>query len=354
MRPALRLALALAALAPASALGQGARVSGTVVDAETGAPLPGAHVFAAGTSVGDAADGAGRFAFSARPGPARLTATMLGYTTAQADRPLAPGDTVAVAFRLSPSAVPLGEVDVVTSPDAAWARALRVFRPVFLGATPNAERTAVLNPEVLDLSYERGRALEASAAVPLVVRNEALGYELTFYDFRLEAEGADRAWGSVLAYRDLCGGGACGPGVEAARARAYAGSVDHFLTSLVRGRLDEAGFAVRRVSGPGRHGGALLGAIGKLFGLGGDDAVEARPAPHGWDVETGGALRVAFDGEPAAHGGGPQVSWLTAEGGVLRLGPDGVPLDPDAFVRYGHWDLERVADAVPRDYRPPE
>ena len=358
----MRLRLASAALVLAAApalvpvgLAQSARVSGTVVDAETGAPLPGAHVFASGTSAGAAADRAGRFAFSVRPGPARLTATMLGYGTSQEDRLVRDGDSLSVAFRLAPDAVTLGEVEVVQTRDAAWARALSVFRPTFLGATPNAERTALVNPEVLDLSYERRRGLEAAARVPLVVRNEALGYELTFYDLELETRDADRAWRATLAYRDLCDGRACGAAVAVARDRAYAGSVDHFLVSLVRGRLAEEGFEVRRVSGPGRHGGSLFSAIGELLGLGDDDddgAVEVRPAPHGWNVEADGALRVAFDGEPDADGG-PQVSWLTAEGGVLRLSPDGFPLDLDDVVRYGHWDSERVADAVPRDYRSP-
>ena len=347
----LALSLALAA-APRA---QAARVTGTVTDAETGAPLPGAHVFVSGTSVGDAADARGRFEIAVDPGPARLTATMLGYGTAQTDRLLRDGDAVSVAFRLPPDELALAEVEVVGSRDPAWARALARFRPVFLGVTPNAERTALANPGVLDLAYEPGRSLEAVARAPLVVRNDALGYEVTFYDLHLTAARADWAWIATVSYRDLCDERACGERVAADRARAYRGSPDHFLRALVQGRLGDAGFEARRVGGPGRHGGSLFGAVGKLLGLGGgDDGVEVRPTPFGWEVETGGALRVEYGRERDGRDGedGPQVSWLVADDGVLRLSRDGALLEPDDVVRYGYWDWERAADAVPRDYRP--
>lgn len=349
-----RVAFALLLFTATAASAQPARVTGTVVDRMTGLPLPGAHVFVSGTSIGDATDSRGRFEIKVGPGSARLTATMLGYRTARTDRLIEAGDTVAIAFQLPPDALALGSVEVVKDRDAAWKQALEQFVSVFFGATPNAERTALLNPEVLDLSMDRERRLDAVADAPLVVRNDGLGYELTFYDLLLKAERADRAWAGTVSYRDLCEDRPCRAAVADARSQAYLGSPSHFLHALTQRRLEDEGFSMERVENPGHPGGSALDGVGNVFGLGGDDAVDLRPAPFGWEVETGGALRVVYAGERDGRPGrdGNQVSWLVAEGGVLRLSADGDILDPDAVIRYGYWDWERAADTVPHNYRP--
>lgn len=337
----LAAALVLAAAPPAA---QTAWVQGTVVDDETGAPLSGAHVFLSGSTTGDAVDRGGRFAFRTDAlGRVTVTATMLGYGTAATGQILTGGDTLVVAFRLPPEPVVMGDVEVVRERDEAWERALALFRPAFLGRTANADRTRITNPEVLTLAYDRESGLRAEADAPLVVRNDALGYEITFYDLALDALGEDWMWTGAVVFRDLCDA-ACAASVLDARQRAYRGSLAHFYDALVRDDLEGEGFSTRRVSEPGRSGRSLS----DLFG-GGPPGVEAQPVPYGWMVETGGAVRVEYGGER----GGRQVSWLTAPLGVLRLGPTAVMLDPAEVVRYGHWDGERVADALPLDYRPP-
>lgn len=351
------LLLATALLGAAPARAQDAWVAGVVTDAETGEPLPGAHVFVSGTLRGDAADRAGRFGFRVVPGPALVTATMLGYGTASTERLLQPGDTLALGFWLTPQPLALGAVEVVDRQDEAWRRTLQTFRPVFLGGSSRADETALQNPEVLHLALEDG-TLRARTEAPLVVRNLALGYEITFHDLDFAATGTAWGWDATIAFRDLCAEWPCAPVIVEERERAYAGSVQHFLDALVAGRHEEEGFRVRRVTAPGKSGSSITGAIGRALGLSRGappDEVAARPTPYGWEVETGGALRVEYERERDGRtpDGGPQVSWLTAEDERLRLAPSGALLDPDAVVRYGYWDWERVADHLPADYRPP-
>ena len=60
-------------------------VSGTVVDASTGAPLAGANVVVDGTNKGSAADASGAFTINNVPNGSTLTASMIGYNNASID-----------------------------------------------------------------------------------------------------------------------------------------------------------------------------------------------------------------------------------------------------------------------------
>ncbi|MDT0632277.1 carboxypeptidase-like regulatory domain-containing protein [Rubrivirga sp. S365] len=355
--PRLLVLIGLVALAtPPRA--QTAWVNGTVTDAETGAPLPGAHVFVSGTLQGDATDAGGRFVFRAdAPGSVQVTATMLGYGTASTTRLIRPGDVVGLAFRLPPVPLALREVEVVRSRDAAWERALARFRPEFLGETANAPLTEITNPEVLDLDADGDDGpLHAVARAPLVVENRALGYRVTFYDFALAIEENGRAWDGTLAFRDLCAERLCGPAVTQARERAYRGSLPHFLDALIAGMASDEGFLSERMDRPGQATRARLSVQPGRLSIRSARAPgpEARQARAGWEAEIGGALRVLYTREfdPRVDADAYQVSWLTAPGGALRLGPNGALLDAADVVRYGYWDWERVADLVPLDYRP--
>ncbi|MDT0632779.1 TonB-dependent receptor [Rubrivirga sp. S365] len=109
--------LALLLAAPA-ALAQTGTVTGRVVDAENGQPLPGATVRLAapergGVERGGAADAFGRFVLRDVPaGPAVLTASFVGFVAAEQTATVADGETVALDFRLAEEDGRLAEVVV--------------------------------------------------------------------------------------------------------------------------------------------------------------------------------------------------------------------------------------------------
>ena len=112
------LGLAIAARLTRSAFAQptsvenAAVVTGTVADA-SGAPLPFASVYLAGTTVGTATDSTGAFVFTTRrTGPHTLRASMIGYATASTDIHLTAGDTTRVPFRLRDQQVSMQEAVV--------------------------------------------------------------------------------------------------------------------------------------------------------------------------------------------------------------------------------------------------
>ncbi|MGB3542940.1 carboxypeptidase-like regulatory domain-containing protein [Rubrivirga sp.] len=344
--------LALLVLFAASVAAQPATVLGTVTDAETGEPLAGANVVVAGTTLGTSADGDGRFVLEIGAGAPRLAATMLGYESASTTQRVAPGDVLDVDFRLRPKALELGTVEVVARDDG-WHRALRSFTTVFLGTTPNAERTEFVNPEVIDL--EAGPALlEAATVAPLRVRNDALGYDVTVHGLVFVGNREGRAWDGIVAFEDTCA--LCEPDVLEARERAYRGSLRHFLHAAVAGRAGAEGFVSRSVSQPGAKP-SLRWYIRRLLGTDVDTlGYRLEAAPHGWDLVIDRAISVAYHGEPDERSirKDYQESWLTPRENRIPLGPDGTLLDGADVVRHGYWDWERFADLLPTDYRPRE
>ncbi len=106
------LALAVAAGGPAAQTATGA-VAGRVVDAETGAPVPGATVRLASPTRGVAADAEGTFRIEGvRGGPAVLLTSAVGHASRSDTLAVRQGETAWVVIRLAPDAQALGEVVV--------------------------------------------------------------------------------------------------------------------------------------------------------------------------------------------------------------------------------------------------
>lgn len=112
--PAVALALALApAAAQAQATGA---ITGRVVDAASGRPLPDVQLVVAGTRLGGVTSEAGEFRIGGVPAGTRtVTARRIGYQPASQVVTVAPNGTATVALRLSVSALNLEEIVVTGS-----------------------------------------------------------------------------------------------------------------------------------------------------------------------------------------------------------------------------------------------
>ncbi len=82
-----------------------------MLDAQTGAPLPGANLRISAT-LGTACDAEGRFVLAAPPGEYTLAVSMIGYAVASAQVRLSADGHPGLVFRLQPAAIPLGETKV--------------------------------------------------------------------------------------------------------------------------------------------------------------------------------------------------------------------------------------------------
>ncbi len=94
-----------------------ARITGTLVDAETGEPLIGANVFLENTTIGAASDLEGRFTIAKIPsGNYTVVVSIIGYSTRKlADVKIVAGETVTLNLALTPEAVATADVIVTAA-----------------------------------------------------------------------------------------------------------------------------------------------------------------------------------------------------------------------------------------------
>jgi TonB-linked SusC/RagA family outer membrane protein len=109
--PAVTVTQPIAAYAAGVRQPAAGRVSGTVVDATTGTPIPGVNVVVVGTQNGAATDASGRFTIRGLPdGSVQIRAQRIGFAPATQTVTVTNGNAAAVSFRLAAQAVQLSEV----------------------------------------------------------------------------------------------------------------------------------------------------------------------------------------------------------------------------------------------------
>ncbi len=361
LTPLVRTVLLTLLLATA-AHAQPATVEGTVRDTN-GVPLPGASVYLSGTMRGAPADRDGHFRIEdVPPGAYRLVGSLVGYKPTVVEVRLTPGRTVTHRLVLAAATLALGDVQVEGERDRRWQRRLDRFTTVLLGESDNAAETTLLNPEVLDFRSRWGE-LRATARAPLQIENRALGYRLT-YDLHTFTASATSVRYHGDDYFEALTPASPEQAArwEAARARAYRGSLRHLLRALLAGTVDEEGFSLllhqddpfsRRPASPG-----LPVSAGRILRL---DAA-------GWGMlRLSGSLAVTYRGEPEEPSylrsewyserhrrpENVQRSMLLLDRGVVRIDPQGTPEDPFAIATTGYLAFERLADLVPAGYSPP-
>ncbi|MBI3587052.1 MAG: carboxypeptidase-like regulatory domain-containing protein [Ignavibacteriales bacterium] len=347
-------------------------ISGKVVDASNGKPIPLANVFITGTTLGAGANEQGMFEIKNVPfGDHYLVASILGYEPQSVHIRLAGSLKSDIVFRLQQKEIPMPGVEVVGEQPKEWKKNLEKFQEVFLGSTDNAAKCKILNPEVLDFRIDPDtKLLYATARKPLEIENTALGYRFQYHLREFEAGKNSIKFGGFTKFDELT------PQNEAERKeweeqrrRAYNGSLQHFLAMLVQGKVKEEGFFLRMVSWPDRNYGTqiILDSQVKLEKL-----ISAGELSNERKFAFSNFLEVSYTREEPEHGywrfmrmrrlatklvGGEtnvrdQISLIEMNAPVVVINVEGYMSDPFALTTYGYWSYERVADMLPLDYKP--
>ena len=354
----------LSLLGPAGAQAQEthATLTGVVADAETGAPLADAHVFIAASMMGTATDADGHFRLDGvPPGAHRLYVSMLGYTPTARDTLLREAASYTIDLRLTPEVVELGEVTVSAREAKRWQRRLRKFERLFLGETGNAAETKILNPEVLSFDAGWG-TLRATASRPLLIENRALGYRVQYFLKEFIRSGTTIKYDGEPLFEPLTPVDAA----EAARwtanrRKAFFGSFRHFMLALLDGRWQDDGFALyRRLSLERLH------STHNRFGVNPKRLLHEGPSAQEKELRFGGFLEVVYikeledeafqrwQGRSSWRAPGNQRSWIKLTDGPTLVDQAGEVIDPYGVTVYGYFAFERVADEMPKEYRPAE
>jgi len=351
--------------------GSAAIITGSVVDGETGAPLPGAHVFIAVSMIGTTTDNDGRYRLENVPlGANRLYVSMLGFEPSFLDLNLRESRVYPHDFKLVPAILEAGEIVVEAKGDKNWKKRLEKFTRLFIGESPNSFQAKILNPEVLDFQEKLGK-LSATASDIMIIENNALGYRIQYFlkDFSADS-GRTRYDGEPLFEPMTPDSPEQAQLWEENRRKAFMGSFRHFMLALLADRTKGQGFLV--FSRPS----ISLSNAGDTFGGGGalkgsqryplDPAEMLKPGeiPTEKIMDFNGFVEIVYQGEKedeaylswqkTGHIGKPkyQTSWINLENGPTTVDYKGDIVDPYGVTFYGYLAFERVADELPKEYRP--
>ncbi|MEZ4700100.1 MAG: carboxypeptidase-like regulatory domain-containing protein [Rhodothermales bacterium] len=369
------LLLLAAGIAPAFAQPQPAAVlTGTVVDDSTGTPLAGVNVFIASSMIGTTTDGEGRYRLEKVPlGAQRLYVSSIGFEPQARDIILRESKLYTFDFRMAEAVAELGEITVEAKGDKRWARRLERFTSLFIGETPNAQETKILNPEVLDFA-DKGGTLLAFAGEILVIENRALGYKVQYFLKDFAAEPTRTRYDGEPLFEELTPANAEEAAMwEENRRKAFYGSVRHFFLAVLSGRAKEHGFETfQRAKPAGAAGQGTFSSAGN--GL--DTRVPYDPAsmlkpgdnPNEKVLDFEGAIEIVFKGEledesyarwQQQYGGVGgkrndrlQRSLIWQEDGPTIIDYKGDILNPYGVTVSGYFAFERIADELPKEYRP--
>lgn len=342
-------------------------LTGQVLDGETGMALVGAHVFLANSTQGTVSDSDGHFTLHPLPaGTHEIAASMLGYTLASVHMTFPRDEQSPHTFRLTPRVLTMEGVVVAAERDEEAlqnrSRFIDRFTDHFLGNTENASKCTLLNPEVLHFAEASEDRLLVQSTEPLLIENRALGYRLFYHLKELEATDSGVRYYGTIRFEELP------PRNRRERRRwhrnrreAYEGSIQHFITTLAEANN---GHAVRRA-------GYVVGLSTRfetdpMYAIGVHEEELLQPAtePHRYFLTYPDYLQIFYEPDmPLAPpvgipGGGRNegkeayTSWIKLNGGAAEVDAFGHFSEPYAVTTYGLWGRSRVADALPRNYRP--
>lgn len=223
-------------------------INGMVTDSGTNKPIPRASVFLSNSSVGTATGDDGKFTLSGiRYGQYTLVVSILGYKDFE-KTVLVGKNPINVDVKLAPKPIALREV-VISSP-ADWKRNFEAFKKDFIGTDENAKYCQIMNPQVLNLTYNSTKKiLHADADQFLIVENKALGYRIKFLlnDFTADNINGIVSFNGDRLFEDLPGSNSQKRKWHEKREDVYYGSSMNFFRALYQDKLDTSGFIVYRL-----------------------------------------------------------------------------------------------------------
>jgi hypothetical protein len=339
---------------------QRSEIEGRVVNAETGEPLLGVHVFLSGTRNGAVTNAAGRYQLrDVPPGSYRLVVSSIGYGRISKTISVPSGSQLTVNHELKPVIYELGEI-YAGNLDERWERYVERFTRLFIGESTLSDSVKILNPEVLRFDRRWWGRFEAEALAPLQIENRALGYRITYYLDEFIHTGTRTRWdGEPLFFEMTPENEEQSRMWEENRRKAFYGSLRHFLISLMEGRTEDDGFVVYNLRR-------------ETYGY--SPRNKFRTSPHRLLRETNedhlrhmrfnGRLEILY----TRRGEDPRyVEWApdlfrapnTMQTSYFELNRRNITIDPDGEVaevygatRYGYFAFHRIADKTPREYRP--
>ena len=336
-------------------------VSGKVLNEKTGTPMPAASVFAQNTTIGTITDENGNFKLSLPLGGYDLVITFTGYRTES--RRIATTDAgAAINILLKEKEKELETVAIISTNEVmdGLAKYGAFFNEEFIGKTPNSKRTNIQNPEALHFFFSKKKnRLKITATEPLIIKNEALGYNIkyTIDSFTHEYNSGTSIYTGFPLYEEMQGDSTQKVIWETNRKAAYNGSLLHFMRSVYNKDLKAQQFEIQFIIPQNGADNAikLKDAYGAINYTKDDSTQTVDILPNQKDVG------ILFMGEkPAAaylndHPSEPKdfkfsmLSFRPNESIIIEQ--NGYFYDQNDISISGYWTWDKVGEQLPYDYK---
>lgn len=245
-------------------------ITGKILSMVNNKPVPDASVFLANASVGGKSADDGSFTLNnAKNGQYDLVVSCLGYETHHQTIFVNGASMAITSITLMPKVTELKEVKIKYDPEHA--RHLQQFITEFLGRSDNAKDCKILNPEIIDLDFEKSSGkLSASTDDFLIIENKALGYRIKYLlkSFLLDPKRGFVSYYGSPTFELMQGKASRQKRWQKKRMEVYYGSDMHFLRACIANNVNEEGFKVLRLirkANPERPADSLIKAKLKQF-----------------------------------------------------------------------------------------
>jgi hypothetical protein len=337
-----------------------AYLEGRIIDAETGEPLRGAHVFLSGTQIGTITNPAGRFQISRIPaGSHRLVISIIGYDRVPTDMVFRAGERKTVLKKLKPVVYEMDEI-YAGNLDDRWEKHLERFERLFLGESALADSAEILNPEVLRFESRWWGRFTAEALAPLEIENRALGYRITYFLDEFFHSGSRTRWTGDRFFIEMVPADSSQAAYwKENRKDAFEGSLRHFFLSLMNHQLSSEGFILynQRQSVHGQY-------RRNTFRTNSERIIREASDDHFYILSFTGRLEIIYtlqaeddryvrwDRSVVRGPARVQTSYLQLNRRPITIDPNGEIVETYGATRFGYYSFQRVADKTPKDYRP--
>jgi hypothetical protein len=333
-------------------------VLGKIVDSATKEPLAGASVFCQNTTSGTVSDKEGHFSLQLKSGGYELIISYTGYQTKELR--ISQSDNNLFDIEMVKEDKSLGEVVIQSSSEVkdGWEKYGEFFLGHFIGTTRFAEQCAVRNPEVVKFYYyRRSDKLKVLVTEPLVISNEALGYDLTYQldSFVYYYKSNISSYRGTCFYTEKLGTVSQAMTWKANREKAYFGSKLHFIRSYYDSTLKENGFTIDILDDRDST---------RFLRLANPYAIQYYIVSDTLDeVEVSFSRKISVTYSKATPENeylkqyklpmdvGVQISYIDIPN-PIALKQNGYYYDQKDWINQGYWSWKNLGDQLPYDYSP--
>lgn len=332
-------------------------VSGKVIDSATREPLSGASVYCQNTTVGTVTNKQGEFTLALKSGGYEMIVSYTGYQTRQLR--ISHTDANLPDIELSKEEKSMGEVIIRSSNEVkdGWEKYGSFFLEHFIGNTPNAQKTKLLNPEVLKFYLlKKTNKLRVLAAEPLEIENQALGYHLRYQlDSFVYYYNTDiNSYRGYCLYSELDGSDSLKRSWLANRKNAYFGSKLHFMRSYYDSTIVEDGYMIDMLDENNDKKFARINPYDTTY----FGALDSTGQVEIWFPRKISVTYAKKKPEPEYLSQFKlpknvviQISYIDVTD-AIAIKENGYYYDQKDWVNQGYWSWKNLADQLPYDYTP--